>query len=240
MNGNLCARRTVKGIAAGVGLAVASYAAYAGVSWLRYGKPPRATPDEGDPLLDRFMPVYEVSERHQIEVAAPAEITLAAARQQDLSRSIVVRAIFKAREIALGAAPDDRARPRGLVAQVQALGWGVLADERGREVVIGVVTRPWEANPVFRALSPREFAAFNEPGFVKIAWTLRADPINSWCSVFRTETRAVTTDPVARARFRMYWAFVSPGVVLIRRMSLSLVKLEAERRAAIAPATVAG
>ena len=31
-----------------------------------------------------------------------------------------------------------------------------------------------QANVVFRSLLPDEFAAFHEPGYVKIAWTLRA------------------------------------------------------------------
>jgi hypothetical protein len=43
----------------------------------------------------------------------------------------------------------------------------------------------------------------------------------------------------ARAKFRRYWAVVSPGVGLIRRMMLEPVKREAERRAAAAgPALV--
>ena len=49
--------------------------------------------------------------------------------------------------------------------------------------------------------------------------------------MFRTETRAVATDQRARARFRKYWAFASPGIVLIRWLSLRPVKREAERRA---------
>jgi hypothetical protein len=239
MNANLHTRRVVTGIAAGVGLAAASYAACAAVAWLRYGKPARATSEEEDPLLDRFMPVYEIVERHRIDVAAPAEMTLAAARQQDLWGSAVVRAIFKAREFALGGLPDNRARPRGLIAEMQALGWGVLAEEPGHEVVLGAVTRPWEANPVFRALPPDEFGAFNEHGFVKIAWTLRADPVDSGSSILRLETRAVATDPVARKRFRRYWTFVSPGVVLIRWLLLPLVKHDAERHAATASAAFA-
>ncbi len=40
----------------------------------------------------------------------------------------------------------------------------------------------------------------------------------------------------ARAKFRRYWAMVSPGVALIRRVMLDPVKREAERRAAPAPA----
>lgn len=79
------------------------------------------------------------------------------------------------------------------------------------------------------ALPPGEFEAFCEPEYVKVAWTLRADPINGH-SVVSTETRAVTTDPVARAKFRRYWAFLSPGIILIRNVGLRLVKAEAERR----------
>jgi hypothetical protein len=62
-------------------------------------------------------------------------------------------------------------------------------------------------------------------------WTLRADPSADEACVFRTETRACATDPFARARFRRYWSFASPGVWLIRVMMLGPVKCEAERRA---------
>jgi hypothetical protein len=111
----------------------------------------------------------------------------------------------------------------------EALGWGVLAQVPGREIVMGAVTRPWEADVTFRALPPAEFAAFAEPGFVKIAWTLRADPVGAETSVFRTETRALATDAVARARFRAYWSWASPGIALIRRLSLRPLKRAAER-----------
>ena len=50
-------------------------------------------------------------------------------------------------------------------------------------------------------------------------------------SIFRTETRVMTTDPAARAKFRRYWSFPSPGIILIRWVSLRPLKAEAERRA---------
>jgi hypothetical protein len=49
--------------------------------------------------------------------------------------------------------------------------------------------------------------------------------------VFRTETRVVATDPGARRKFRRYWSFASPGIVLIRWLMLGPVKAEAEARA---------
>ena len=199
----------------------------------------RATrPSDGDALLDRFIPVYDVVERHQIRVGAPADVTLAVARKQDLLRLPLIRAIFKAREIVMGAAPGTP-QPRGLLASTQALGWGILADVPGREVVLGAITKPWQANVTFTALPPDEFAAFAQPGFVKIVWTLRADPVDGETSIFRTETRAVATDAEARGRFRVYWAFASPGIALIRRLSLRPLKRDAERlaRGVLHPAT---
>jgi hypothetical protein len=220
-----------KWIAAGFAAAAAAYGAYVGIAWFRYGVPAPPAADERDPLLDRFMPVYEIVERHQIRVAAPAAVTLDAARHGDLQASPLVRTIIKAREVILGATPDNRQRPRGLLAEVRALGWGVLAEVPEREVVVGAVTKPWEANVTFRALPPDQFAAFDEPDYVKIAWTIRADPMNTGESIFRTETRAVATDPGARRRFRRYWSFLSPGITAIRWAVLGPVKREAERRA---------
>jgi len=228
-NGYIRAASKSLGFAAGV--AAGAYAAYVGIAWSRFGhvSPPR--PEEQDPLLDRFMPEYEVAERHHIRVAAPAAMTFAAAQETDLQASPLVRTIIRAREMILGATPDDRPRPRGLLREVQALGWGVLAEMPGHEVVVGAVTRPWEANVIFRALPPDQFATFSEPGYVKIAWTLRAEPIGPSDSIFRTETRALATDPTARAQFRRYWSFFSPGIILIRWAVLNPVKDAAERRA---------
>jgi hypothetical protein len=185
---------------------------------------------EADALLDRFMPLYDVADRHKVLVAAPAEITLAEACVMDIESSAIVRGIFKAREWILDSTADQAVRPRELLAGMKSLGWGVLADLPEREIILGGATKPWEANPNFRALPPNEFAKFCKPGYVKILWTLRADPSGSNQCIFRSETRAVATDSVARKRFRLYWAFLSPGIIAIRRALLPKVKAAAERR----------
>jgi hypothetical protein len=232
-------RHALKWAAAGLGVAVGGYGVYAGITWLRYGRPAAASGEDADPLLDRFMPVYDIVERHHIKVAATADITFSTACEIDFEQSPIARGIFKARELILGSEPDATARPRGMLALTRSLGWGVLADVPGREIVMGAVTRPWEANVVFRPLDPEAFATFDEPGFVKIAWTLRADPTGNTDSVFRTETRAVATDRAARGRFRRYWSFLSPGIIVIRWSMLHPLKTEAERRAKKEPSAAA-
>jgi hypothetical protein len=231
MRCNTHLKTTLKWAAGALGVTAGAYAAWVGVTWLQYGRPAPADADNADPLLDQFIPVYDVAERHHIEVAAPAEITFAAACEQDLMALPVVRAIFKTRELVLGAEPDTVARPRGLLALTKSIGWGVLAEVPNRQIVMGAVTQPWYADVVFRPLPPDEFVAFNEPDFVKIVWTLRADAKGPHDSVFRTETRVTTTDATARAKFRWYWARFSPGIWLIRRLSLGPTRLDAERRA---------
>lgn len=212
------------------GAAALGYLATAAAAWTRFGHRRAADASANDPLLDRFISAYDIVERHHIGVAAPAETTLAAASGFSLFDQPVARAVFRAREVALGA---QRASVpgRGLLEQTQAMGWRILAEIPGRQVVMGAVTKPWEPHVTFRPIPPEAFAAFSEPGYVKIAWTLRADPVSEAASVFRTETRAVATDAAARQAFRRYWAFVSPGIVLIRWVALGPVKRAAERRA---------
>ena len=223
--------RVVRWTAGGLGLIAAGYGTIIGISWARYGHVSPASPDERDPLLDQFMPEYEVEERHHVRIAAPCATTLAAAAEADLQQSTLIRTIFTAREFVLGATPDSGTLPKGLLALTTHLGWRVLAEQPGREIVVGAVTQPWQANVVFRGLAPDEFRAFREPGYVKIAWTLRADPVGDTESIFRTATRVTTTDATARAKFRWYWARFAPGIVLIRRVMLGLLKADAERRA---------
>ena len=83
---------------------------------------------------------------------------------------------------------------------------------------------------MFRSIPANQFREFHEPGFVKIVWTLRADPVDDERTIFHTETRVCTTDAEARERFRKYWSFVAPGVKLIRVAMLQPLKRAAEQR----------
>lgn len=219
--------RTLAVLAAG---AAGAYGAYAVAAWYRYGQPGARGAAERDDVLDSFIPVFEVVDRHAVRVAAPAPTALAAACDADPGASLVVRAIFaaRARLLGAGAAPLP---PGGLVAQLRGYGWGVLAELPGREIVLGTVTRPWEADVVFRSLPPAEFAGFAEPGFVKIAFCLRVEPLGADSSRLSTETRVATTDARSRRIFRRYWAAFSAGIHLIRPLLLNVARNEAERRA---------
>lgn len=219
------------GVGAGIGFGIGAYAIYTANAWSRYGRRThQKTSTETDSLLDRLMPAYEVNEIHVVRVAASANLTYSAMTDLKLSDSAVIRAIFKGRELILGAKPNSDDQSQTLLQQTQALGWGILAEIPGREIVVGAITQPWLADVEFHFLPPAEFIEFKEPGYVKIAWTLRADAAGPFKSVARTETRVVATDPMSRRKFRAYWALFSPGILLIRKLALRLVKRDAESR----------
>lgn len=221
--------KPIHAAAAGIGVAAASFATWFAVTWLRYGRVRKGATDA--PLLDRFIPSYDVVERHQIRIAAPPDVTLAAAANIDLRQSRIINAIFRTRAWLMRVTPDDTIRARAFFAELLSLGWAVLAEVPGREIVFGAVTQPWKGNVVFRGVAPDAFAKFCEPDYVKIVWNLRADPDSSGGSIAHTETRVCTTDAAAAEKFRRYWSFVTPGIVLIRQLALRLVKNEAEHLA---------
>lgn len=216
-------------VAGGAAAALLAATGYGAATWYRYGRASRR--GSGEELLDRFMPRFDVREHHEATVRAPAAVTYDAARAMDFRRSPLIRGIFRARQLFMGGRSAPASTEGPFLEEVQSLGWRVLADEPGRQLVFGAVTQPWQADVVFRGVPPEDFAAFDEPNYVKIAWTIEVTPRDDGTSVFRTETRAVATDPLGRAHFRPYWTLVSPGIVLIRWEMLRLVKREAERRA---------
>jgi len=218
-------------VVGGLALAPAvGWGVYAGVTWLTFGRTSSGAPS--DPLMARYLPRYDIAEVHRTRVAARPAFVYDAARRMDVHRSAVVHAIFRGRELMLRATPPARPQTLSLVDEMRSIGWSVLEEVPGRQIVLGAVTRPWEANVIFRGLPPASYAPFDSAGYVKLVVTLAVDSLGPRESVFRTETRALATDAESRAKFRRYWSVFSPGILLIRSEALKLVRREAERNEA--------
>lgn len=233
------ARATLRWMAISTGITLATYGAYVGFTWLRYGHAKPSSRDEVDAILDQFMPTYDIAIQDDTPVEAPAAIIQQVASRTDIQRLAVARALFNARARVLGGGQaeteTESEHPRTLLAWMRSIGWIVLAEIPDREVVVGAITRPWEANPVPRIVTPAEFAAFHEPGYVKIATAWGATPLDLNTCQFTIRTRVATTDATARQRFGRYWALLSPGSRLIRYAANTLIKREAARQATQEP-----
>jgi hypothetical protein len=102
-------RRAVRAagwLGAAAGIAAVGYGGLVAIAWLRYGHAAPPSADDADARLDRFMPAYDIAERHRVPVAAPAATTFASAAEVDINAPLAIRAIFKGRELFMGASPN--------------------------------------------------------------------------------------------------------------------------------------
>lgn len=183
-------------------------------------------------LLEQLLPAFDVRERHETVVNAPAAMTFDSAQRVKLRDSPLVRGIMFARTLpSLLARRAAEPRPeRSLVEETRSLGWEIVDLLPGRQMVLAAVTEPWKGTVQFHGMPREAFVHFDQPGFAKIAWSLESIGLEPNASVFLTETRVQLTSDDARRRFRRYWRLVVPGVILIRREMLRLVRRDAERR----------
>jgi hypothetical protein len=217
---------------------------------------PQAQPAEPDPagsggwaadsqlLMDQFLPRYDLSVVHAHVFRAPPTECYLAASELDLFRAPLVRALLGIRALprrvvgtlrAPGKATNLGASPHTFqVKDMVGLGWILLGETPGVEMVLGQVSHPWKAvaDSTHAPTTPEQYTSFDEPGFAKIATSLRIDPYGNDASILTMETRVALTDDESRRRFRRYWLLIGPFSALIRRMALRLLATELRRSAA--------
>ena len=188
-------------------------------------------------LIDWYLPRFEINEIHELRVDAPPAVTYPAILETDL-RDPVIGALFAIRELPnrlarrLRRAPQ-RPQPRKLTFDDLAtpeMGWMRLGEEAGVEFVVGSVGRFWRRDYGWYPIEAERFAAFDEPGYAKLAVSFRVQALGVDQSLLRYEARTATTDEGARARFRRYWRIIQPGVAVVMRRALARIRDESERR----------
>jgi hypothetical protein len=182
-------------------------------------------------LIDRFLPQYDVIEHHETTVNAPVETTYRAVKELDLGRSPVVLALLAVRGLPTLFTGAARPARRIGLKEIVRTGFVVLAEEPGRELVLGVVGKFWRLTSGIHRIEPDEFSGFDAPGFAKAAWNFVVSEWSPSGSTVVTETRVLCTDDDARRRFTLYWRLVGPFSALVRRVLLRGIKRDAESRA---------
>lgn len=181
-------------------------------------------------LLDEILPAHHFRERHSVEVRASPERAWEAVRALGPLDSPVFLLLMGLRALPgrLAGGRPTRLDPRRSLVD-QATGFSVLAEEPGREIVVGAVGQMWRARGGVRpgSMSRDAFLAFDAPGYVKTALNFLVEPTPGGSSV-RTETRVLATDRRARRRFRLYWIMIRLGSGAIRRGWLRAIRRRAE------------
>lgn len=195
---------------------------------------PAAGAVQGPPLLlDQFLPRYHFAIVHAQVFGVPPEVCLRAARNLDLFRHPAIKVLVDSWALPQRAARRLTGRRDGgdrlpaatfRVEDMTRYGWELLG-ENPSEIVLGQISRPWKAasGAAGPAAGPAAFAAYDKPGYAKIALSLRADPRGTTSSILTMETRVALTDPASLRRFRRYWIVIGPFSGLTRRVALRLL-----------------
>lgn len=170
-------------------------------------------------MIDQHLGEYQFGARHSIEIGADGRAVFDTARHGDFSDSAVIRRLFRLRGLSRSAASVD-----GML----GLRFVLLAEQSGREFVLGAVGKPWTPSGKLLALDGEGYAAFVAPGYAKIAWNFMVDRPPAAPVRLSTEVRVLCTDNGSRRKFGFYWWLVGPLSGWIRREMLRGIKQRLE------------
>jgi hypothetical protein len=178
-------------------------------------------------LIESFIPNPDAVETHKIEIAAPSEAVYQALWTTDLGGSPIIKSLMVLRSLPGIVSNPKRLRrpPRQITLQtIIESGFGQLAEEPGREVVLGVVGQFWRPNGAILPFGEEMFRGPVQPGFARGVWNFAVQDAGKGLTALSTETRVICGDAASRLKFRVYWTVVRPFSGLIRVIMLRAVK----------------
>jgi hypothetical protein len=113
-------------------------------------------------LIDRYLPRWDVRERHEMAIQTPPEQAYRAVTDLDLGRSRLIRILFTIMGL-----PRKKAMT---LDTLKSVGFVVLEEDPPTEIVLGLVGRFWRMQGGLHKVEATEFPSFADPGFVKAAW----------------------------------------------------------------------
>lgn len=180
-------------------------------------------------LIDSFVPVPDATEKHSIEIAANAPAVYRTLWTADLGGSWIIKGLLWLRSLPQFLRPGTR-RTRAIRAiTLQILidadaGFGVLAEEPNREILLGVTGPFWRPVGNVLPFSEEDFRGPVRSGVARAVWNFAVEELDGERTLLSTETRIVCGDRSSRRKFRAYWLFVRPFSGLIRRLMLRTVR----------------
>lgn len=167
-------------------------------------------------LQDKFLPQYQFSEKHSIQIKASAEEVYNSVLNMNFSDSWIISVLFKLRGL-----------PSGTIKGIEGLremGFTLLETEINKEIMLGLVGQFWKPHGNIQACTPEEFKEFNKADFAKTTWNFEIIKIDDSQIKLETETRIFAMSETVRKRFARYWFFIKPFSGLIRMEILRSIK----------------
>ncbi len=173
-------------------------------------------------LIDTFLPVYDYSERHEINIRATAGEVYKAVGSTDFSESWVIWSLLALRGIGW-LRPAKNFTLRSMTDD----GFAILGENPDKEILLGLAGKFWTPTGNLQKVDANNFREFNEKGFAKAVWNFSIDEQDGKVHL-ATETRIQCLDQESRKSFTLYWTLIEPFSGLIRTEMLRIIKEKAE------------
>lgn len=170
--------------------------------------------EEQKQSLDGYLPVFQISEFHEIEVDRQVDAVYLAVKKLDLSKSIVVKFLFWLRRL-----PPEMFT----LAAFLDNGFILLEEKENEEIILGFLN----SGQGLKKATPKEFSSSSGKDSIKGVWNFKLAPIGSK-TMLSTETRVFCPTKRSLIRFSLYWFFISQFSGLIRKILLRMIKKQAE------------
>lgn len=192
----------------------------AALLWPSVGRPLASS---GPAELDRVMPAFDRTERHEVYVQTSCMAARRAAENVSFSDVRGLQTLFSIR-----AGKSVRLSPKPILATMTGPTGGFSRlSVTDAEFVAGNAGRPWKNERSLPFQSAEEFRSFAKPGYAKVAFNLRFEPAGANACKVTSETRVLATDDTARRAFTRYWRVIYPGSALARVLWLDAVQRRA-------------
>ena len=178
-------------------------------------------------LIDSFVPVPDAAEEHSIEIAANREVVYQALWTTDFGGSWIVKGLLLLRSLPKFLLHPSRRAQTNRQITLQTIidaGFGVLAEEPNREIVLGVTGPFWRPVGNVLPFNEENFRGVVPSGVACAVWNFAVEDVGEGRTMLSTETRIISGDSSSRRKFRAYWLFVRPFSGLIRRLMLRAVR----------------
>ena len=157
-------------------------------------------------MLETFASMPDTSEFHSREIAAPPATVYRAVWTTDFGASPLVRALLALRYLPERIFGDKRASEKMLTLQtIIDTGFGCLAEEPGREIVLGISGRFWRPTGGNLPFDSESFCQPVPSGVAQAVWNFKViSAANQRTTILSTETRITCGDIGSRRKFYLY------------------------------------
>ncbi len=135
-----------------------------------------------------------------------------AAKNFDLSKSKLIRVLFKLRGL-----PTARLKLQDFITDI---GFTTIEENIPIENLIGF----WARYKIAPIHSPADFINNTLPARVKVVWNFYLTPLGATRTRLSTETRVLCLTPMSRLTFGLYWLIIKPFSGATRKKMLEIIK----------------